>query len=229
MRIELRGVARSFGNVAALRGVSLDIPQGARVGLVGPNGSGKSTLLRVVMGLVACEGVVLLDGASPFERRDEVARRLAYVPQFAPQWGATVADVVGAVASLRDLDADAVAAMARRLDLDVDALGPRPFRELSGGTKQKLLIAVALSTGASLFVLDEPTASLDAAARTRFFALLDEVAGSATRLFCSHRIDEVRDCVDRVVVLREGLVDYDGPIAGYVDAPSQASEMEARI
>lgn len=228
MRIELRDVARSFGNVAALRGVTLAIPQGARVGLVGPNGSGKSTLLRVVMGLVAGEGEVLLDGASPFERRDEVARRLAYVPQFAPQWGAAVADVVGAVASLRDLDPAAVATMARRLDLDLDALGPRSFRELSGGTKQKLLIAVALSTGASLFVLDEPTASLDAASRERFFALLDEVAGSATRLFCSHRIDEVRGLVDRVVVLRDGVVDYDGPTASYVEAPARATVTEAR-
>jgi len=227
MRIELRDVARSFGNVAALRGVSLDIQQGERVGLVGPNGSGKSTLLRAVMGLVACEGEVRLDGASPFERRDEVARRLAYVPQFAPQWGAAVADVVGAVASLRDLDPVSVAAMARRLDLDLGALGPRSFRELSGGTKQKLLIALALSTGASLFVLDEPTASLDASARARFFALLDEVAGSATRLFCSHRIDEVRDLVDRVVVLRDGLAAYDGPAAGYVDGPALALGTEA--
>lgn len=227
MRIELRDVTRSFGKVAALRGVSLAIPQGARVGLVGPNGSGKSTLLRVVMGLVACEGVVLLDGVSPFERRDEIARRLASVPQFAPQWSAPVADVVGAVTSLRGLDFGAVAAMAARFDLDLAALGPRSFRELSGGTKQKLLIAVALATGASLFVLDEPTASLDADARARFFALLDEVAGSATRLFCSHRIDEVRGLVDRVVVLRDGAVAYDGPTSGYVEAPAQAYETEA--
>ena len=90
-----------------------------------------------------------------------------------------------------------------------------------------LAFALALSTGASLFVLDEPTASLDASARARFFALLDEVAGSATRLFCSHRIDEVRDLVDRIVVLRDGLVAYDGPTAGYVDAPTQALVTEA--
>jgi len=54
------------------------------------------------------------------------------------------------------------------------------------------------------------------------------VAGSATRLFCSHRIDEVRGLVDRVVVLRDGVVDYDGPTAGYVESPARATGPEAR-
>ncbi len=226
MRIELRNVQKRFGNVTALRGVSLEVPQGARVGLVGPNGSGKSTLLRALMGLVACEGDVLLDGRSPFERRDEVARRLAYVPQFAPQWGAPVGELVGAVCALRELRPEAVRALAARMELDLAALEGRPFRELSGGMKQKLLIALALATGASLFILDEPTASLDARARQRFFELLDETAGGATRVFCSHRIDEVRGLVDRIVVLHDGVVAYDGAAAAYVEGEAAQAAAE---
>ena len=81
MRIELREVTKRFRGVHALRGVNLEVPAGRRVALVGPNGSGKSTLTRAVMGLLAVEGRVLLDGRSPFADRVAVASRLAYVPQ----------------------------------------------------------------------------------------------------------------------------------------------------
>lgn len=220
MLIELSNVQKRFGKTVALREIHLVIPSGTRLGLVGPNGSGKSTLLRAVMGLVACEGHVRLDGRSPFENRAELARRLAYVPQFPPQWGALVGEVVRAVTTLRGLDPDRVKSMAQRLGLDLTVIHSRPFRDLSGGMKQKLLIALALATDASLFILDEPTASLDAKTRTRFFHLLDEVAPRATRLFCSHRLDEVRELVERIVVLQEGTVTYDGPVHEYTEDPS---------
>ncbi|NIR60424.1 MAG: ATP-binding cassette domain-containing protein, partial [Gammaproteobacteria bacterium] len=111
--------------------VSFVLPPGRRLGLVGPNGSGKSTLNRVLLGLLACEGEVLLDG-QPAGRREETARRIAYVPQLAPQLATPVGELVRAVTSLRGLAAPAVEKVCRELSLDLGAVRRRPFRSLSG-------------------------------------------------------------------------------------------------
>ncbi|MCY1016529.1 ABC transporter ATP-binding protein [Pyxidicoccus sp. MSG2] len=211
MRIELKAVRKRFGGAEVLKGIDLSVPSGRWVALIGPNGSGKSTLLRSLLGLVECEGEVRLDGRSPYEDRLEVARRLAYVPQVAPQLGAPVEDVVALVARTRGLAREAIVRLAARLELDVDALRGRPFRALSGGMKQKLLIAVALASDASLLVMDEPTASLDARARERFFELCEERASRRTLVLCSHRLEELRHLASHVVSLDEGRVTYDGP------------------
>ncbi|HEU4614398.1 MAG TPA: ABC transporter ATP-binding protein [Kofleriaceae bacterium] len=213
MRIELERIGKSFGKVTALRDVQLAIPSGAKVALIGPNGSGKTTLIRVLLGLVGHQGRVVLDGG---RRRAELASRIAYVPQVAPQMAAPVGDLVRAVCELRGLDRALVNAAAERLDLPLAALERREFRALSGGSKQKLLIALALAPRPALAILDEPTASLDAEARGRFLALQRELIGDATLILCSHRLDEIRPLVDHVIALDEGTVAYDGPAAEYL-------------
>ena len=222
MRIELSGVRKRFGAAEVLRGIDLVVPAGRRVALIGPNGSGKSTLLRSLLGLVACEGQVRLDGRSPFEDRVEVARRLAYVPQVAPQLSAPVEDVVDLVARTRELAPADIARVAARLELDVAALRGRPFRALSGGMKQKLLIALALASPASLLVMDEPTASLDAGARERFFTLCEELGPGRTLVLCSHRLEELRHLSEHVVSLEEGRVAYDGPADAFLAGRGRA-------
>jgi ABC-2 type transport system ATP-binding protein len=213
MRIELERIGKSFGKVTALHDVQLAIPSGAKVALIGPNGSGKTTLIRVLLGLVGHRGRVLLDGGQP---RAELANRIAYVPQVAPQMAAPVGDLVRAVCELRGLDRALVEAAAQRLDLPLAALERREFRALSGGSKQKLLIALARAPRPPLAILDEPTASLDAEARGRFLALQRELIGDATLILCSHRLDEIRPLVDHVIALDEGMVAYDGPAADYL-------------
>ncbi|MFI5309507.1 MAG: ATP-binding cassette domain-containing protein, partial [Polyangiales bacterium] len=159
MRVELRNVWKRFGAQVVLRDVNLELAHGERVALVGPNGSGKSTLLRALMGLLRCEGEVLLDGRSPYAHRRDTAQHLAYVPQAAPQLAAVVHDVVGAICDLRGMQEDRVIALARELGLDAQSVKEKPFRALSGGMKHKLLIALAFASKASLYILDEPTAS----------------------------------------------------------------------
>jgi ABC-2 type transport system ATP-binding protein len=224
VRIELRGVGKRYGRVAALTAVDLDVPSGARVAVLGANGSGKTTLTRVVMGLVRHEGAVRIGGAVPADMK----ARMAYVPQIAPPWAAPLGDVVAAVGRLRGLAIDRIAALAGSLDLDLDALARRPFRGLSGGTKQKALIALALAAAPRLAILDEPTASLDAAARARFFALAPDALGDATVLLCSHRLDELRTLVDHVVVLADGRVAWSGPASQYL-ADHVSSVLELRV
>jgi ABC-type multidrug transport system ATPase subunit len=216
MRIELAGVTKRFGRVTALDGVTVTVPEGSRVGLIGPNGSGKSTLTRVMMGMMAVEGEVRIGGLSPFTDRVRLARHLAYVPQAAPRFGAKVGDLIRAVAAVRALPAARLVACAARLDLDVAAIASRPFHALSGGMRQKLLIALALAVDATLLIMDEPTAGLDVGARQRFFSLFEELPASTTLVLCSHRLEELQHLIDRVVVLEEGRLAYHGPLEEFL-------------
>jgi ABC-2 type transport system ATP-binding protein len=220
VQIEASGLRKRFGALCAIDGVGFELPAGRRTALVGPNGSGKSTLNRIVMGLLACDGEVRVDGRSPFRERVAIAQRMAYVPQAAPQLGAPVGELVRTVARVRGLDAGRIAAVARRLDLALEALAPRPLRSLSGGMKQKLLLALAFAADATLLVLDEPTGSLDGYGRECFFELVDALPRETSVILCSHRLEEVRPLVDHVLMLEEGRLSYDGDAARFLEACS---------
>jgi ABC-type multidrug transport system ATPase subunit len=220
MKVELQNVSKRFGRLAALDDLSLTIEHGRRVALIGPNGSGKSTLTRVLMGILDCEGAVRLDDRDARRHRLDLARRISYVPQVAPQLGASVDEVLRSIGAIRRLRPETVVTLAERLGLDIGSIGRKPFRALSGGMKQKLLIALALAPEASLLILDEPTASLDAAARQVFYELVGERAGQATLLLCSHRLEEVRHLVDHVIGLHNGQVAFDGPVGDYLGSRS---------
>lgn len=223
MKIEVAGARKRFGRVLALDDVSFTVAAGRRVALVGPNGSGKSTLNRILLGLLTYEGQVRIDGRCPFRERVALAQGLAYLPQFAPQLAAPVAEVLGAIARVRGLDRDRIARLAATFELDLDVLGPRPFRSLSGGTRQKLLLALTFAADARLLILDEPTGSLDARARERFLALFDGLGPEVTLILCSHRLEEVRPLVDQVLLLQEGRVAYDGPAAAFLERSALAT------
>jgi ABC-2 type transport system ATP-binding protein len=223
VRIEAHAVTKRFGRVTALDAVGFDLAAGSRVALVGPNGSGKSTLNRILIGLVACEGSVRIDGLCPFRARRALAHRMAYVSQIAPQLAAPVAELVAAIARVRALEQGAIAHAARELDLDLEPIARRPFRSLSGGTKQKLSIALALASGAYCLILDEPTGSLDARARERFFALFEALTPTVTLLLCSHRLDEIRSLVDHVLLLDDGRIAFDGPAGAFLERCARAA------
>ena len=221
MRVELRNVTKRFGSVLALRDVDLELQSGSRTALIGPNGSGKSTLVRLLMGMQVGDGETLLDG-QPAAERAQLASRIAYVPQIAPRLWAPVRELVQAVASLRGIGTEAVERLAVRLGLDLRSIAARPFRALSGGMRQKVLAALALASGAELLLLDEPTASMDPQSRDTFFQLLDELPQRPTVLLCSHRLDEIRRHVERVVVMEEGRVAWQGAAAQYLAASADA-------
>lgn len=222
MRIAARGLAKRFGRVEALRGLSFSIAAGERVALLGPNGSGKSTLTRIVMGLLSFEGELAIDGASPFRARVEIARRMAYVPQIAPRLSVPVRQLLRAIAGVREVARDDLERAARPLELDLADLAPRPFASLSGGTRQKLLIALALAARASLLILDEPSGSLDARARERLFEAIEGLPDYVTVLLCSHRLEEAGRLVGRVLALGDGRLTWDGPVADFPGAAPEA-------
>lgn len=213
MKIEVKNLWKSFGDVQALKGVSVSIPSGAAVGLIGPNGSGKSTFLRILMGMLTYEGQVCFDGTPLNEERGGggLARSLAYVPQVAPLFPTPVAELIRFACRIRGMNKEEVQEKAQSLGLDVTSILNRSFRALSGGMRQKLLIALALCAHPRLLILDEPTASLDPSARDAFLGRFASLAKSETTIIlASHRLDELTTIADRVMLLDEGAVCYDG-------------------
>ncbi len=220
MRIEFKEIRKRFGRQVALDGVDLVFESGSRTALVGPNGSGKSTLMRALMGTIHCEGVIQMD-AKPRQQQPALDHSLAYIPQFAPQTRAPVRDLVDAVCLLRGLDPDRVAAGAAELSFDLEANLGKEVRDLSGGMRQKLMIAIAMAAPVKLLVMDEPTASLDAEARSAFLQMFDRVALDTTVILASHRPDELRSLVDRIVLLRDGAVAYHGDARSFLSRGSR--------
>ena len=197
-------VSKRYGAVQALDDVSLRIGAGERVAFVGSNGSGKTTLMRCSLGLLACEGRVHIHGADVAANPQEALRNVAYIPQVAPPLDASVQDLVRTTCQLRGQPVQRVAELAGLLGVDYERVAKVRLRDLSGGTKQKILAAMALAADAQILVADEPTANLDTQARNAFFALVAARPSDAVLILCSHRTSEVRQLVDRVVELREG-------------------------
>lgn len=210
--IDIMQVSKRYGAVTALDSVSLEIRSGERVAFVGSNGSGKTTLLRCLLGLIRFEGKVTVRGCDVVRSPELALRAIAYIPQIAPPIEAPVWDIVRAYAGLRCRPLETFFANASRLGLDLEASKTRRFRDLSGGMKQKLLAAMALAAETPILVCDEPTANLDGEARAAFARALDERPPEGIVLMCSHRIEEVRLLVHRVVELQEGRVGSDAPV-----------------
>ncbi|MGA9526107.1 MAG: ABC transporter ATP-binding protein [Myxococcaceae bacterium] len=211
--ISVQNVSKRFDRILALDAVSLVLRPGDRVAIVGTNGSGKTTLLRALCGLLRVEGRIEVFGTDVARNPEIALRSLAYMPQIAPPLEAPVSELVRAFCALRDRPPEQVAKRARRLGLDLSAVGGKRVRDLSGGMKQKLLAAMALTAEAPVLVCDEPTANLDPRARAAFFEEVNARPESSILVLCSHRVDEVRHLVDRVVELKEGRVARDAPLS----------------
>ncbi len=215
--VVVKNIHKRFGKVTALQDLSLTIAAGERVALVGSNGSGKTTLLRSLLGVLRYAGEITIGGHDV--QRDPVAALglVAYVPQVAPPIDVPVHELVRAWSKLRAINEHEVVVRARALGFEIDVERKKRFLDLSGGMKQKLLAAFALASAAPVLVCDEPTANLDPAARVSFFSQVAERPPTASVILCSHRLDEVRQLVGRVVELREGALVHDGSVGSLLD------------
>ena len=181
--IALDGVDVHLGSTWVVRDVTLTVPQDSWLALVGPNGAGKSTLLRCVAGLVRCTGAVRVDGRdlATMSRR-EVARLIAYVPQ-QPVFPA---DMTGAEYVLLGRTAHAGpfgsfsardrAVASHVLDrLDLGSFADRRVGAMSGGERQRIVLARALAQEAPVLLMDEPTSALDLGRRVEVLELVDRL------------------------------------------------------
>lgn len=211
--IKFNQVSKSFRRARILDGIELQVGLGERVALIGSNGAGKTTLIRCLLGEYTHEGEVLIQGRNPRLERTEVLGLIGFVPQLPPPLKMPVGQLIDFSAALCNTEPKRMLDIAIRLGLEVNSILARPFNKLSGGMKQKLLIAIALGRDAKVLVMDEPAANLDPQARKIFFELLAERSENATMLISSHRINEVSALVNRVVELDMGKVVLDESIA----------------
>lgn len=197
--------------------VSLDVSRGTIVGLLGPNGSGKTTLLRLVAGVLKPQsGQVLID-QRPIEQltRREVARRIAVVPQETHStFDFSVIDMVlmGRYPHLGPFQLEGVADQEIAGDAlaatGTAALAMRRFGTLSGGEKQRVVIATALAQASDMLLLDEPTASLDLGYQFEIAALLRRLNAErgTTMVVSTHDLNLAAALCQRVILLRQGRV-----------------------
>jgi iron complex transport system ATP-binding protein len=209
------------GSEFSIEGLSLSIEQGSLTGLLGPNGSGKSTLLHLFSGLRRPNsGEVLFEGTplDAFSDRER-ARRIAYVPQsvhFAFPLGVREIVEMGRHphrGRFERLGPDDHAACGEALALcDARHLEGRPYPELSGGEKQRVLLASALAQTPRALLLDEPTVSLDLSHRLELFGILRRLRKEKglTVLVATHELDLAARFLDRVVLMKEGRVRAQG-------------------
>ncbi|MBL8746477.1 MAG: ATP-binding cassette domain-containing protein [Phycisphaerae bacterium] len=202
--IRIRELVKTFGRSRAVDGVSIDIAEGQSVALWGGNGAGKTTIIRCVLGLFRFGGTIEVGGLDVRRSGKRARRLIGYVPQ-----------ELGFYDELRA--AEAVRFFARLKGLrsrnEGEALGHvglvghehKRVRELSGGMKQRLALAIALLGDPPILILDEVTASLDACGRDELVQLLSRLSrGGRTMLFASHRVEEVSSLANRVVMLERG-------------------------
>lgn len=197
----------------AVDGVDLEVREGEIYGFLGVNGAGKTTTIRLLMGIIAAEaGTISLLGETGRRTTVKQKQRIGYVSQeqtfYAWMNGAQLGKFVGAFYPTWD------AAEFNHLLGVLEVPADRRVSQLSGGMKAKLALALALASRPAVLVLDEPTAGLDPVARREFMQIIVAQARQhgRTTFFSSHLIDEVERCADRVGIIHQGRMRYEGAL-----------------
>ena len=215
--IEVADLAKSYGPIEALRGVSFSIAEGEIVGLLGPNGAGKTTIIKMLTGyLQPDEGSVVIGDLDVLTHTRDVQTNIGYLPETAPLYPElSVQAYLKMMAELRQIPEDKQIA---RISDAVYAIGlqdhlTRPIGQLSKGFRQRVGLAQAILHQPKLLILDEPTIGLDPTQILEIRRLIRRLAEHSTILFSTHILSEVEALCDRVIILINGLVKADAKLS----------------
>lgn len=219
--LQIKNLTFSYLNGPVVRDIGLNIEEGERLAILGPNGCGKTTLLKLIAGLLKPDkGQIMLNGESlkSLPRR-EIARQIAVVPQqFYMPFAFTVEEIVllGRTPYFKAFSEDTPRDHRIVEDviekLNIAHLKHRLFNELSGGERQKVILAMALSQQPRLIVLDEPTTHLDINHQTEILDLLVKLnnGGNLTVIAAMHDLNIAALYFQRMVLLKEGCIFAEG-------------------
>jgi sulfonate transport system ATP-binding protein len=211
LSLTIRGLRKSYGDNAVLRGIDLHIPSGQFVAIVGRSGCGKSTLLRLIAGLEKPDEGTIAFGE---EARREDIRVMFQEPRLLP-WSRVLGNVEVGLGTDRSL-ADAKARAAQALvEVGLDSKRGQWPAELSGGQKQRVALARALVSQPRVLAFDEPLGALDALTRISMQQLLDRVWRDQgfTAILVTHDVTEAVALADRVLIIEDGRIAHDLDVA----------------
>ncbi|MEO7150061.1 MAG: ABC transporter ATP-binding protein [Rhodanobacteraceae bacterium] len=215
--LQLDRVSRRLAGREIVREVSFSLNRGDVLGLLGVNGAGKSTTLAMIAGVLApISGVVRVEGCDLHETPELARTRIGYLPENVPLWPElTVCEYLDACGRLRGMARAARKAAIERelLRLDLASMAHRLSGQLSLGQKRRVGLAQALLHDPDLLVLDEPGNGLDPVQTAQLRELIRGLSDQRATIISTHVLGEVEAMCDRVVILHEGQVRHDAPIA----------------
>ncbi|WP_298759270.1 ABC transporter ATP-binding protein [uncultured Campylobacter sp.] len=205
--IEIKNVSKKFADQFVLKDIDLNIADGEQVLFVGQNGAGKSSLMRTILGeYIPTSGSVAIDGFDSFKQRSRALRGISFVPQTPPPLKLSLNELIYFAERTADASRADIVKFCDEMELDLGSNLNKPFHKLSGGMKQKFLIALAFGRASKAMIFDEPTANLDPSAREHFKTLLRKYAKDRSLIFISHRLDEVEGLVKRMICMDLGRI-----------------------
>lgn len=205
--IEIKNVSKKFADQFVLKDINLNIDDGEQVLFVGQNGAGKSSLMRTILGeYIPTSGSVAIDGFDSFKQRSRALRGISFVPQTPPPLKLSLNELIYFAERTADASRAGIVKFCDEMELDLGSNLNKPFHKLSGGMKQKFLIALAFGRASKAMIFDEPTANLDPSAREHFKTLLRKYAKDRSLIFISHRLDEVEGLVKRMICMDLGRI-----------------------
>ena len=200
--VELRNLTKNYGTKKpAVDNLNLTIESGHIIGLLGPNGSGKTTVIKMINGLLQpTKGEILIDGSSPGPYTKSI---ISYLPERTYlEAQNTVADMIDFFSDFyEDFIPERAIEMIRTLGIDETAR----LKTLSKGTKEKVQLILVMSRNAKLYILDEPIAGVDPAARDYIIrTIINNYNRNASVIICTHLISDIEDILDEVIFLMKG-------------------------
>lgn len=213
--IEVAGISKHFGDIAALSDVSFSVKKGEIVGFLGANGAGKTTTMDILCGCIGADaGTAKISGFEITEHPREAKQKLGYLPDEPPLHNdMKVDDFIAYAARLRGVEAGQVDARVNQViqRLSLEEVRDRLVGNLSKGFRQRVGLAQALVHNPEVLVLDEPTEGLDPNQIVQIRDLIRSLKGEHTIIFSSHILSEVQSICDQIVIIDKGRVIEQGP------------------
>ncbi len=201
--LECKALTKNYGGLTALDHIDLTLESGRIVGLLGPNGSGKTTLIKLANRLLSpSEGEILIGGAAPGTQTKSM---IAYLPDkdYLPDWMKT-AELLH---FYRDFYEDFDQAKAEEMLKSLAIPDNRPLRKMSKGTKEKVQLILTMCRQAKVYLLDEPIAGVDPAARDYILkTIIGNYAADALVVISTHLIADVESVLDEAVFIKQGKI-----------------------
>jgi len=212
--IEAKNLSKYFGEFMAIRDITFSVPQGQIVAFLGPNGAGKTTTMRILTGFLGpSEGSAKIAGLDIAGHRLEAARHLGYLPENGPLYeNMTPLELLRFFGEAHSLKDDV---LQKRIDTVVEQCAlqhvlEKPISKLSRGYRQRVGLAQALLHDPDVLIMDEPTAGLDPNQIREFRTNITNLARAKTVLLSTHILQEVEAVADRVLVIYDGRLVFDG-------------------